>query len=162
MVVEQKYKVYLFWKDNPANNSLLLWTSVMYVFTDNYWHTNMQGTLWSLSPNHHHLFIHIPDSTAISLPISLSLSLSTHTHAHTHTHTCGVCQRGTICDHESKEWQPFLTKRIHGCGWLCIQYLPSSFNWLRSWMKPRKGAKPVPGPIIIMGVCALVGNLLLK
>lgn len=41
MVAEQKYKVYLFWKDNPANNSLLLWTSVMYVFTDNYWHTNM-------------------------------------------------------------------------------------------------------------------------
>jgi len=41
MVVEQKYKVYLFWKDNPANNSLLLWTSVMYVFIENYWHTNM-------------------------------------------------------------------------------------------------------------------------
>jgi hypothetical protein len=30
---------------------------------------------------------------------------------------------------------------------------------LRSWRNPLKGATPVPGPIMITGVCGLVGSL---
>ena len=36
--------------------------------------------------------------------------------------------------------------------WVSPTALPSDFCQARSWMKPLKGARPVPGPIMITGV----------
>ena len=36
--------------------------------------------------------------------------------------------------------------------WVSPTALPSDFCQARSWIKPLKGARPVPGPIMITGV----------